>query len=138
MVKVNKIIPGNALTQPTLITQTQLQMQNSLSQEYGAQFLNAMRQAVGVKRNEKAIAATQDADHRQRKLASTAALTGDILLPTRSPSVLTGNGRAMLTVKQHELLLFINKRLERIRAYRPASTRCARRWTSSPSRACTD
>ena len=87
-------------------------MQNSLSQEYGAQFLNAMRQAVGVKRNEKAIADVQDADHRQRKLASTAALTGDTLLPTRSPSVLTGNGRAMLTVKQHELLLFINKRLE--------------------------
>ena len=56
VVKVNKITPGNALTQPTLITQTQLQMQNSLSQEYGAQFLNAMRQAVGVKRNEKAIA----------------------------------------------------------------------------------
>jgi peptidyl-prolyl cis-trans isomerase D len=56
VVKVNKVTPGNALTQPTLITQTQLQMQNSLSQEYGAQFLNAMRQAVGVKRNEKAIA----------------------------------------------------------------------------------
>ena len=56
VVKVNKITPGNALTQPTLITQTQQQMQNSLSQEYGAQLLNAMRQAVGVKRNEKAIA----------------------------------------------------------------------------------
>lgn len=56
VVKVNKITPGNALTQPTLITQTQLQMQNALPQEYGAQFLNAMRQAVGVKRNEKAIA----------------------------------------------------------------------------------
>jgi hypothetical protein len=34
-------------------------MQNSLSQEYGAQFLNAMRQAVGVKRNDKAIADTK-------------------------------------------------------------------------------
>ena len=56
VVKVNKITPGNALTQPTLITQTQLQMQQALPQEYGAQFLNAMRQAVGVKRNEKAIA----------------------------------------------------------------------------------
>jgi peptidyl-prolyl cis-trans isomerase D len=56
VVKVNKITPGNALTQPTLITQTQLQMQNALPQEYGAQFLNAMRQAVGIKRNEKAIA----------------------------------------------------------------------------------
>jgi len=59
VVKVNKIIPGNALTRPTLITQTQQGMQNSLSQEYGAQFLNAMRQTVGVKRNEKAIASTK-------------------------------------------------------------------------------
>jgi len=59
VVKVNKIIPGNALTQPTLITRTQQEMQNSLSQEYGAQFLNAMRQAVGVKRNEKAITDTK-------------------------------------------------------------------------------
>jgi peptidyl-prolyl cis-trans isomerase D len=59
VVKVNKIIPGNALTRPTLITQTQQQMQNSLSQEYGAQFMKAMRQTVGVKRNEKAIADTR-------------------------------------------------------------------------------
>jgi len=59
VVKVNKIIPGNALTRPTLITQTQQGMQNSLSQEYGAQFLNAMRQTVGVKRNEKSIASTK-------------------------------------------------------------------------------
>lgn len=59
VVKVNRIIPGNALTQPTLVTQTQQQMQNSLSQEYGAQFLNAMRQAVGVNRNDKAVAATK-------------------------------------------------------------------------------
>ena len=59
VVKVNKIVPGNALTRPTLITQTQQQMQNSLSQEYGAQFMNAMRQAVGVKRNDKAIADTK-------------------------------------------------------------------------------
>ena len=56
VVKVNRIIPGNALTQPTIITQTQQQMQDALSQEYGAQFLSAMRQAVGVKRNDKAIA----------------------------------------------------------------------------------
>lgn len=59
VVKVNRIIPGNALTQPTLITQTQQQMQNALSQEYGAQFQNAMRQAVGVQRNDKAVAAAK-------------------------------------------------------------------------------
>jgi peptidyl-prolyl cis-trans isomerase D len=56
VVKVKRIIPGNALNQPTLINRTQQEMQQSLSQEYGAQFLNAMRQAVGVKRNDKAIA----------------------------------------------------------------------------------
>ena len=54
VVKVNKIIPGNALRQPTLITQTQQQMQESLCRRNMAQqFLNAMRQAVGVKRNER-------------------------------------------------------------------------------------
>ena len=59
VVKVKRIIPGNALNQPALINRTQQEMQQSLSQEYGAQFLNAMRQAVGVKRNDKAIAAAK-------------------------------------------------------------------------------
>ena len=59
VVKVNRIIPGNALGQPALITRTQQQMQDALSQEYGAQFLSAMRQAVGVKRNDKAVAAAK-------------------------------------------------------------------------------
>ena len=59
VVKVNRIIPGNALNQPGLIARTQQEMQQSLSQEYGAQFLNAMRQAVGVKRNDEAIAAAK-------------------------------------------------------------------------------
>ena len=36
VVKVNKIIPGNALNQPGLIARTQTDMQESLSQEYGA------------------------------------------------------------------------------------------------------
>jgi hypothetical protein len=34
-------------------------MQESLSQEYGAQFVNALKQAVGVTRNEKAIGAAK-------------------------------------------------------------------------------
>ena len=59
VVKVKRIVPGNALNQPQLIGRTQQEMQQSLSQEYGAQFLNAMRQAVGVKRNDKAIAAAK-------------------------------------------------------------------------------
>ena len=60
VVKVKRIVPGNALNQPQLIGRTQQEMQQSLSQEYGAQFLNAMRQAVGVKRNEKGIAAAKE------------------------------------------------------------------------------
>ena len=59
VVKVKRIVPGNALNQPQLIGRTQQEMQQSLSQEYGAQFLNAMRQTVGVKRNDKAIAAAR-------------------------------------------------------------------------------
>ena len=59
VVKVDKIIPGNALNQPSLIGQTQQQMSDPLSQEYGQQFLNAMRSAIGVKRNDKLIQATK-------------------------------------------------------------------------------
>jgi peptidyl-prolyl cis-trans isomerase D len=59
VVKLNKIVPGNALTQPTLISQVQTAFQDALSQEYGMQFVNAMRRQVGVKRNEAAIAASK-------------------------------------------------------------------------------
>ena len=59
VVKVKRIIPGNALNQPQLIARTQQEMQQSLSQEYGAQLLSAMRQTVGVKRDDKAIATSK-------------------------------------------------------------------------------
>jgi peptidyl-prolyl cis-trans isomerase D len=59
VVRLNKIIPGNALMQPGLIASTQSQMQRTVSQEYGQQFVNAARALVGVKRNEKAIAETK-------------------------------------------------------------------------------
>ena len=59
VVKLNKIIPGNAVAQPGLVASTQNQMQETVTQEYGQQFMNAMREAVGVKRNEKAIAETK-------------------------------------------------------------------------------
>jgi peptidyl-prolyl cis-trans isomerase D len=59
VVKVKRIIPGNALNQPQLIARTQQEMQQSLSQEYGAQLMNAMRQTVGVKRDDKAIATSK-------------------------------------------------------------------------------
>jgi len=59
VVKVNRVIPGNALNQPSIIGQTQQQMSDPLSQEYGQQFLNAMRGMIGVKRNEKSIQAAK-------------------------------------------------------------------------------
>ena len=59
VVKLNKIIPGNAIAAPGLVTQTRNQMQETLAQEYGQQFMSAMRGAVGVTRNETAIAATK-------------------------------------------------------------------------------
>ena len=59
IVKVNRIVPGNAMTQPNLIGQMQQQMQQGIGQEYGLQFLNAIRQVVGVERNESAIAAAK-------------------------------------------------------------------------------
>ena len=59
VVKVSEIIPGNALTQPTLISQTQQQLQEALSQEYAQQFLQAIKRDLGVERNEEAIAAAR-------------------------------------------------------------------------------
>jgi peptidyl-prolyl cis-trans isomerase D len=59
VVKLTKIVPGNALSQPGLVSQTQQQMQRTLGQEYALQFISAMQQSVGVKRNDKAIAAAK-------------------------------------------------------------------------------
>jgi peptidyl-prolyl cis-trans isomerase D len=59
IVKVNRIIPGNALTQPALIGRVQSEFQQAVSEEYARQFLAAVREAVGVRRNESAIAATR-------------------------------------------------------------------------------
>lgn len=55
VVKVNRIIPGNALSQPALISDTQKQIQDALSQEYAQQFLEAIKRDVGVKLNQSAI-----------------------------------------------------------------------------------
>jgi peptidyl-prolyl cis-trans isomerase D len=59
IVKVNKIVPGNALTQPALIGRVQNEFQDAVADEYGRQFLTAVRETVGVRRNEKAIATTK-------------------------------------------------------------------------------
>jgi peptidyl-prolyl cis-trans isomerase D len=55
VVKVNKVIPGNALAQPTLISRMQGELADPLQQEYAQQFVAAMRAELKVKRNESAI-----------------------------------------------------------------------------------
>ncbi|HYX45742.1 MAG TPA: hypothetical protein VE820_02800, partial [Sphingomicrobium sp.] len=55
IVKVDKLTPGNAMAQPALIGQMQNELQQGVSQDYGQEFLAAMRKELGVKRNEGAI-----------------------------------------------------------------------------------
>ena len=59
VVKVTKIIPGNALNQPGLISEVQQGFQEPLSEEYAQQFLATARKALNVRRNEDLIAATR-------------------------------------------------------------------------------
>ena len=56
IVKLTKVTPGNALLQPTLITQVQTEFQETAAEEYASQFLAALRKQLGVRRNEEAIA----------------------------------------------------------------------------------
>ena len=57
VVKVDKIVPGNALLQPGLISRMQNELQDPVAQDYAQQFLAAVRQEMKVKRNDSAIAA---------------------------------------------------------------------------------
>ena len=57
VVKVNKIVPGNALFQPGLISQMQTELQQAVVQDYAAQFVAAVRAAMKVQRNESVIKA---------------------------------------------------------------------------------
>ncbi|MEO6581700.1 MAG: SurA N-terminal domain-containing protein [Sphingomicrobium sp.] len=59
IVKVNRIVPGNALTQPLLVARVQSEFQQAIAEEYARQFLAAARAAIGVKRNDSAIAAAK-------------------------------------------------------------------------------
>lgn len=59
IVKTNKIIPGDASTQPLLIAQTQGAFQQTASEELASQFLAAARADQKVKRNDKAITAAK-------------------------------------------------------------------------------
>jgi peptidyl-prolyl cis-trans isomerase D len=55
IVKVNKIIPGNALSSPGLITQVQGELSEATAQDYAQQFLADMKRQLKAKRNESAI-----------------------------------------------------------------------------------
>jgi peptidyl-prolyl cis-trans isomerase D len=59
VVKVNKIIPGNALNQPGLITEIQKEFSDPLAQEYAQEFQQAVKNEVRVRRNDPVIAATR-------------------------------------------------------------------------------
>jgi len=56
VVKLNRIVPGNASLNPGLIAQVQRDFQQSTLVEYARQFMAAVRKSVGVKRHEEAIA----------------------------------------------------------------------------------
>lgn len=59
VVKVDKIIPGNALNQPRLIAEVQSEFSEPLAQEYAQQLVNAAKEQVGVTRNEPVIQETK-------------------------------------------------------------------------------
>ncbi len=59
IVKVTKIVPGNASLQPGLISRMQSEFQQAASNEYAEEMTNAIEADVGVKRNESAIEATK-------------------------------------------------------------------------------
>ena len=57
VVKVAKITPGNAITQPNLITQMQNELGQASSQDYAEEFIAAIKRQLKVKRNNSAIEA---------------------------------------------------------------------------------
>jgi peptidyl-prolyl cis-trans isomerase D len=59
IVKVTKIVPGNAALRPNLISRTQTEFQQAAGNEYVEQMTKAIQADVGVKRNESAIAAAK-------------------------------------------------------------------------------
>ncbi len=55
VVKVNEIIPGNALGAPQLIGQVQGELNQAAAQDYAQQFVADMKRELKIKRNESAI-----------------------------------------------------------------------------------
>jgi hypothetical protein len=59
IVKVTKIVPGNANLQPALISRTQTEFQQTAGTEYAEQMARAIQADVGVKRDDAAIGAAK-------------------------------------------------------------------------------
>lgn len=59
LVKLNKIVPGDASTQPALIAQVQSDFNRTSTQEIAQQFIAAAQAELGVERNGAAIAAAK-------------------------------------------------------------------------------
>lgn len=59
VVKLNKIVPGDATTQPALIARVQSDFNAATTQEIAQQFIGAAQAQIGVERNEAAIAAAK-------------------------------------------------------------------------------
>ena len=56
VIKLDRIIPGSAATQPDLMAATAQQMSQVIGEEYASQFVSAIKNDLGVKRNADAIA----------------------------------------------------------------------------------
>jgi len=56
IIRVTKIVPGNALSQPGLINRMQGEFSRYAGDEYGQEFLGAIQASLKVKRDDKAIA----------------------------------------------------------------------------------
>ena len=59
IVKVTKIVPGNAGLQPSLVSRVQTEFQQAAAAEYAQQMTNAIKAQLGVNRDEAAIAAAR-------------------------------------------------------------------------------
>ena len=59
IVKVDKIVPGNALLQPSLIARMQTDLQGATSDAYAQQFVAAAGKYLGIERHPDAIAAAR-------------------------------------------------------------------------------
>ena len=55
IVKVTKVVPGNATLQPALIARVQNELQQAVSDDYAREFISAVSRDVKARRNESAI-----------------------------------------------------------------------------------